>query len=111
MSGGDQNSRNIPHLRCMKPMFLAAFGVLLVISTWVQTSNSAIERLKVLREADSLEALRSEAQRLLQQLPPASSPERYEAEYHLAHALSLQDDPVNALEHAQQGLLHARELQ
>ena len=93
----------------MKPV-LVVVVFLLALTAGGQTGNAAIERLKALHEGDSLDALRSEARRLLEQLPPASTPERYEAEWHLAHALSLQDDAVAALEHAQQGLLHAREL-
>jgi len=73
-------------------------------------ASFAQERLKELRAADEQDSLQRFAEGLLKELPNGPSTSRYEAEWHLASALSAKDDPVGALAHAQQAWLIAREL-
>ncbi len=92
----------------------APFRYLLVASTLLIAlcirAQGEVERLKALRAADSLESLQVEAARLLKELPAGAGASRYEAEWHLAFALGMADDPVGALAHAQNAMLLAREL-
>jgi tetratricopeptide (TPR) repeat protein len=68
------------------------------------------DRLEALRSANMLDSLREAAEQVLDAPSQAPAIDRYEAEWHLAYALGQGDDPIGALEHAQNAWLVAREL-
>ncbi len=72
--------------------------------------EAAIQHLRELRTAHGPDSLANVAASLLREHPDGASALRYEAEWHLAFALGQTDDPLGALEHAQNAWLLAREL-
>ncbi len=72
--------------------------------------HAAVLRMQGLGAANEWDSLQWFADQLLDELPPAPSAIRYEAERHMAIAFSAKDDPVSALDHAQQAWLIADEL-
>ena len=69
-----------------------------------------IARLKSLRSKGEWDSVRLVAARLLNELPGSPSAARYEAEWHLASAVGMNDDPLGAIEHAQKAWLIARDM-
>jgi len=69
-----------------------------------------IARLKSLRSKGEWDSVRLFAARLLNELPGSPSAARYEAEWHLASAVGMNDDPLGAIEHAQKAWLIARDM-
>ncbi len=69
-----------------------------------------IARLKSLCSKGEWDSVRLVAARLLNELPGSPSAARYEAEWHLASAVGMNDDPLGAIEHAQKAWLIARDM-
>lgn len=98
-------------LRWGNTAYLGVWRVLLLLCPVIGPTSiigqAPIERLRgALRDGDH-QALRSTAEALLRttELPQEV---HYEAEWHLAFANSLMDDPIGAIDHAQNALLIAR---
>ncbi|MEZ4739885.1 MAG: histidine kinase [Flavobacteriales bacterium] len=73
-------------------------------------AGKQLEELKDLRSSGRMDELASASQQLLKELPPGASAARYEAEWYLAGALGVKNDPLGAMEHAQRASSIAREL-
>lgn len=96
----------------MRRLLLVALASLYWLGARCQADLAAddVQRLMTLRSENKLDSLRSVAETLLEELAPSPNARRYEAEWHLAFALSRDDDPTGALEHAQNAWILAREL-
>jgi len=70
----------------------------------------SVEQLRTLKSRDEFDSLEIITRRMLKDLPPDPGPLRYDAEYYLAFALGMKDDPRGATDHAQQAYLIARSL-
>ena len=78
--------------------------------TLLCSSQAVVEQLRELRATGQVDPLAEMAERILLDLPEGPDTVRYEVESALAFALDRKDDPIGALEHAQNALLVAREL-
>ncbi len=94
----------------MRSFFALLFCAASFIAYAQHVDEAAIENLRELRAANERDALERAAATLLGEHPDGASTLRYEAEWHLAFARSNKNDPVGAVQHAQQAWLVAREL-
>ena len=96
-------------------MFRVLFALILMHCSFKAGAQDAdekdpIARMKSLRSTGEWDSVRRVAAHLLNELPASPSEARYEAEWHLALAVGMNDDPLGAMEHAQNAWLIARDL-
>ena len=91
-------------------LFLLVSAISFAVCAQRAEERSMIERLEGSRKDADGEALHRLAKHLLDSLPPGPSALRQEAEFYDALALQLNEDPVEAMKHAQQAVLISRAL-
>lgn len=100
-----------PDLHAMRWWSLLLFVcVTITVRAQVHPIDPRAERMLALYKGAEGDSLQHFAEHLLATLPPGPSDIRQQAEYFEALALQLNEDPVEAMEHAQQAVLISRAL-
>ncbi len=100
-----------PDLHAMRwSLLFFVWSIAFPITAQDANELSLINRLKDLNKNTEGEALQRLCERTLDSIPAPPSALRQEAEFHLALALQLNDDALEAMRHAQQAVLISRAL-